>query len=307
VTTTISADLAVRGPLVGSPTLTGTVDLARTVIAIPESLPASLKALDVRHKNAPPAVQRQAEILRPAESSRSGSGVLSLDVTVNAPQRIFVQGRGLDAELGGSLRLVGPVSAPQATGGFELRRGRLLLLGRRLTFTEGHITFNGSLVPDLDFEATSQAANATVTVHVLGPANNPQFSFTSSSGLPEDEVLAQLLFGRALSNLSAVQLAQLADAAAQLAGAGGSTSLLGSLRERLGVDNIDVTTGETGGANVTVGKYLNDRTFLSIESGDGAGSSRASIDLDVGRGVKLRGSASDDGDARAGIFFEREY
>ncbi|MBX3569122.1 MAG: translocation/assembly module TamB domain-containing protein [Rhizobiaceae bacterium] len=307
VTTTVSADLAIKGPLAIAPALTGTVNLARTVIAIPERLPASLTALDVKHKDAPEAVRRQAELLRPASGGGSTGGGMTLDVTVNAPQRIFVQGRGLDAELGGSLRLFGPVSSPQATGGFQLRRGRLSLLGRRLTFSEGSITFNGSLVPDLNFQASSQASDATVTVIVSGPASNPKFSFTSNPSLPEDEVLAQLIFGRAMSNLSAVQLAQLADAAAQLAGGGGSTSLLTSLREKLGVDNIDVTTGESGGAAVTVGKYLNDRTYLSIESGDKAGSSKASIDLDVGRGIKLRGSAADDGEAKGGIFFEREY
>ena len=63
----------------------------------------------------------------------------------------------------------------------------------------------------------------------------------------------------------------------------------------------------SGGTAVSAGKYLNDRTYLSIESGDKAGSGKASIDLDVGRGVKLRGEARDDGQAKGGIFFEREY
>ena len=66
-------------------------------------------------------------------------------------------------------------------------------------------------------------------------------------------------------------------------------------------------TTDDGGTAVTAGKYLNDRTYLSIEKGDKAGSGKATIDLKVGRGVKLRGQATDDGEAKAGIFFEREY
>lgn len=307
VTTTVNADLALRGPLAGSPALTGTVNLARTVIQIPERLPASLAALDVQHRDAPEAVMQQARELQPPQATGGSSSGMTVDITVNAPQRIFVQGRGLDAELGGSLRLVGSLSSPQATGEFTLRRGRLSLLGRRLNFTEGTITFAGSLVPYLNFAAQSSASDATVTVRVSGRADDPKFSFSSVPALPEDEVLARLIFGRAMGSLSPLQIAQLADAAATLAGQGGTTSLLSTLRDRLGVDDLDVRTNDDGGTSVAVGKYLNDRTYLTIEAGDRAGSSKAAIDLDIGRGVKLRGEAYDDGQTKGGIFFEREY
>ena len=66
VATTFSANLAVKGPLVSAPRLTGTIDLARTVITVPERLPGSLAALDVRHKNASAAVRKQDKAIRPA-------------------------------------------------------------------------------------------------------------------------------------------------------------------------------------------------------------------------------------------------
>ena len=86
-----------------------------------------------------------------------------------------------------------------------------------------------------------------MTVIVTGPANNPKFSFTSVPSLPEDEVLARLIFGRAMSSLSPLQIAQLADAASQLAGGGGTTTLLNSLRDQLGVDDLDIKTDDEGG------------------------------------------------------------
>jgi translocation and assembly module TamB len=308
VTTTMSGDLIVKGPLASSPQLGGTINLGRTVIQVPERLPGSLAALNVKHRHAPADVVAQDRALRPrTPATGTGGGGITLDLTVNAPQQIFVQGRGLDAELGGSLRLVGPLSSPQATGEFTLRRGRLTLLGRRLVFTRGTLDFAGSLVPNLDLAAESTANDATATVLVTGPANDPQFTFTSTPALPQDEVLARLIFGRAMSNLSPLQIAQLADAAAQLAGAGGSTSLLNSLRDTLGVDDLDVRTTEEGGTAVSIGKHLNERTYITIESGDRAGSGRAAIDLDVGKGVKLRGEARTDGEAKGGIFYEKEY
>ena len=48
-----------------------------------------------------------------------------------------MRGRGLDAELGGSVRLTGPVTNIQPVGGFSMIRGRLSILGQRITFDEG--------------------------------------------------------------------------------------------------------------------------------------------------------------------------
>jgi translocation and assembly module TamB len=288
--------------------ISGTINLAKTVITVPEKLPGSLAALDVKHKNAPSAVRAQDKALHPATASGgSGGSGLNLDVTVNAPSQIFIQGRGLDAEFGGSLRLTGPAASPQAVGTFTLQRGRLSILGKRLTFTEGTVGFSGSLVPYLNLTATSTTSSATVTIVVSGEATNPKFTFSSVPALPEDEVLAQLIFGRSMSNLSPLQIAQLAEAAGQLAGVGGSTSLLQNLRSAIGVDDLDVITDDEGGTAVSAGKYLNDRTYVTIQKGDKPGSGRAAIDFNVGRGVKLRGEASDAGEAKGGVFYEREY
>ncbi|RAZ90735.1 translocation/assembly module TamB [Mesorhizobium hawassense] len=308
VTANLGGDLTIKGPLVSAPVVAGTINLARTVITVPDRLPASLSELDVKHKNAPAAVRAQDKALRPAITSGGGNGGsgLSLDVTVNAPNQIFIQGRGVDAELGGSLKLTGPASSPHAIGTFTLQRGRLTILAKRLTFTEGTIGFQGSLVPYLNMTATT-TSSATVTIVVSGEATNPKFTFSSVPALPQDEVLAQLIFGQSMSKLSPLQIAQLASAAAQLAGVGGSTSLLENLQNAIGVDDLDVTTDEKGGTAVSAGKYLNDRTYVTIQKGDKPGSGKATIDLNVGRGVKLRGEANDAGEAKGGVFYEREY
>ncbi|RUY49765.1 translocation/assembly module TamB domain-containing protein, partial [Mesorhizobium sp. M7A.F.Ca.CA.001.12.1.1] len=308
VTANLGGDLTIKGPLTSAPVIAGTVNLAKTVITVPDKLPGSLAALDVKHKNAPGAVKAQDKALRPPTTSGKGGGSgLALDVTVNAPNQIFIQGRGVDAELGGSLKLTGPASSPQAVGTFTLQRGRLSILGKRLTFTEGTVGFSGSLVPYLNLTATTTTTGATVTIVVSGEATNPKFTFSSVPALPEDEVLAQLIFGRSMSNLSPLQIAQLAEAAGQLAGVGGSTSLLENLRSAIGVDDLDVTTDDQGGTAVSAGKYLNDRTYVTIQKGDKPGSGKATIDLNVGRGVKLRGEANDAGEAKGGIFYEKEY
>ncbi|THK35126.1 translocation/assembly module TamB [Ensifer sp. MPMI2T] len=308
-TANLAGDLTLRGPLVATPVLGGRLTIRRAAITIPEKLPTSLSEIDIKHRNAPARVQQMARNLRRDTSAGAGvqaRGVVAFDLVVSAPGQFFVRGRGIDAELGGELTIRGTAVQPIVSGGFDMRRGRLEILGKRLTFTRGQIGFGGDLIPTLDLDATSSAGSTTITVNVSGLANNPQVTFSSSPALPQDEILARLIFNRSLSNLSAFQIAQLASAVSQLAG-GGSTSVLDGLRNKLGVDDLDITTDESGGAQVRAGKYLNDRTYLELQQGSDSSSSKAVINLDVGRGVKLKGEAAGDGSAAGGIFFEREY
>jgi translocation and assembly module TamB len=192
------------------------------------------------------------------------------------------------------------------SGGFKMNRGRLAIIGRRLDFTTGEVTFGGGLVPYLNMVASSTVNATTLNVNVTGLANNPAFSFTSSPALPQDEVLALLIFGRESSSLSPFQIAQLADAVATLSG-GQRTSLFNKLRQGLGVDDLNVGTDENGGAQVTAGKYINRRTYLEVMQGEDPSKSGVAINLDIGKGVKLRGQATQDGGTATGIFFEKEY
>ncbi|MBP1845143.1 translocation and assembly module TamB [Rhizobium petrolearium] len=300
---TADGALTLTGPLTSGPLLGGRVTLTKAAITVPARLPTSLAEIDIRHRNAPPDVLRQMEELRPKEATGS-SRPIALNLQISAPNGIFVRGRGIDAELGGDLTITGTAVDPIVSGGFEMRRGRIVILAKRLDFTEGEITFGGGLIPVLNMEASTTSAQTTIIVKVTGVANDPTITFSSSPALPQDEVLARLIFGQSMSRLSPLQIAQLADAVTQLAG-GGSTSLLETLRSNLGVDDLDINTDETGQTTVSVGRYINNRTYVQVEQG-GSGGAEATINLDIGRGVKLKAGAGTEG-GKAGIFYEHEY
>ena len=150
-----------------------------------------------------------------------GGAAFGLDLTVSAPSRIFVRGRGIDAELGGQLRLQGTTAAIVPSGSFDLIRGRLDILGKRLVLAEAGLVLEGSFVPMLQVAANSESDGVVSSVRIEGPADDPEVSFTSIPDLPQEEVLARLLFGRDLNSISALQAAQLANAVAVLAGRGG--------------------------------------------------------------------------------------
>ncbi|MEN3793082.1 translocation/assembly module TamB domain-containing protein [Fulvimarina sp. MAC3] len=303
VTATLSADITITGPLTAGPTIAGDVTAQEINILVPENLPSSLARIDVTHVNAAPAVYKQQRELNPETAGgSSGNGGVNLNITFSAPNQVFVRGRGLDLELGGTIQITGNSADPQITGGFDLIRGRFGILGRRLDFEEGRLTFTGNLVPTLDLLARSDAGNVTVFIAVTGPADDPSFTFSSNPTLPQDEVLARLIFQQGTSDLSPLQIAQLAEAAASLAGVGGSTGLLENLRSQLGVDDLDITTTADGKTAVGVGKYINDNIYLGVDS-----TGRVSVNLDLGAGLKARGSVDAEGEGEVGVFYEGEF
>lgn len=309
VVATVSGELTVTGALARDPLIAGEIDVARAEITVPENLGGGGAAdIDVRHIAPPPRVQETLRRARaddgtPVPSERPS--VARLDINVNAPARIFVRGRGLDAELGGSVRLTGPITGIRPVGSFDLVRGRLSILGQRINFEEGSVTLVGDLDPRLDFVATSQGSDITVYINVRGRVSDLDISFSSQPDLPEDEVLARLIFDRGVDDLSPLQLAQLAAAAAELAG-GSQTSLLGNLRDATGLDDLDIVTDSEGNAAVRAGRYVRDNVYLGVEAG-AEGRTRGTINLDITEQLRARGAVGSDGESNVGVFFEKDY
>ncbi|MBA3519700.1 MAG: translocation/assembly module TamB domain-containing protein, partial [Rhizobiales bacterium] len=312
VSTRFDADLTLTGSLARGPVLGGSVFLDRTELTVPESLPRDSVAVGVEHVNTPTDVEQTLALARPRGSSRGASGGggpgggVTLDLTIGAPQQIFVRGRGLDAELGGEVRLTGPLSGLLADGAFEMSRGRLDILTQRITFDRGLITFAGDLDPILDFAGNTQSEDVVITVAIAGQASDPEIAFSSVPELPQDEVLAHLIFNRGIAELSPVQIARLADAAAQLAGGRGS-GLLNQLRASTGLDDLDIVTDEEGGPALAAGRYVNENVYVGVQQGTSAESSRVTIDLDISDDVKARAGVSPQGNSSLGVFYEREY
>ena len=290
----------------GGPLLAGTVDLQRTEIVVPDSVGGSDALLDVTHIRPSPSTRRTLARLNeatPLTTPTARPVILRLDVTVNAPARIFVRGRGLDAELGGSVRVTGPVNAVRPVGAFELRRGRLAIIGRRFELDRGRVTLTGTLDPLLDFTVRVQADDVEAFIRLRGRASDLEVTFDSQPELPQDEVLARIIFGRSVTDLSPTQIARLIAIASDLTGGGGG-GIVGNLRAATGLDELDVVTDEEGNAAVRAGRYVTDNVYLGVQAGE---TTEATINLDVTDDITVRGSAGTDGNSKIGIFFEKDY
>ena len=313
VSTRVSGDLSMQGPLVGAGgMLSGQIELGRTEISVAEGLGSNAQAAidQVTHVGTPPSVQATLERAR-VEASKArepgtGGPGIGLDVRISAPNQIFVRGRGLDVELGGNLRVRGTTTDIQPVGRFEMRRGRLLVLGQRIEFDEGSLQLIGNLDPLIHFVARTQSEDVTAIVTVDGRVSAPEITFSSEPQLPQDEVLARVLFNTATQDLSPFQLAQLAAAAAELAGGGGGPGILSQIRGATGLDDLDIITEESGATAVRAGKYVSENVYLDVQT-DSEGVAQAQVNYDINDSITARGSVGSDGNTTIGLFFERDY
>jgi translocation and assembly module TamB len=309
-----SLNLAITGPLASAPRLAGRVEVESLDVRVPDRLPSASEPLrNARHIAPPPSTRaRLAQLARQDRAASRGRGRApapfnaALDVLVDAPSRVFVRGRGIDAELGGQVRISGSTQAPAVNGAFDLRRGRLAVLTQRLDFTRGRLTFAGDLLPELDFVAETRAGDVTARVLVTGPANQPAIAFTSEPFLPPDEVLSRLLFARAAGGLSPFQALQLAQAAAQLSGAGDGPDAFEATRRALGVDDLDVGLGE-GGPTVGLSRAISNNIRLGVRAGARPEDTGVGATIDVTRRLKIQTEVGVDGRASVGVGTEIEY
>jgi translocation and assembly module TamB len=291
VTSNFDADLHVGGTLAERLEVGGTVHLNRTLIGIPNSLPPNVAVLDVRRRGTA------------ARRTPSKPLVIALDVRVRAPQQILVQGRGLDAEMGGELHISGTAADPRVSGDFRLQRGTFTLASSRLNFTPdtSRITFSGEglqnkIDPTLDFTAETSIPQGTATLHIGGFADAPQFELTSSPALPQDEIMARLMFGESASQLSGLQLAQIGYALASLSGVGGNgdANPLVKIQKTLGLDRLSIgsgpptsATGTDTGTSIAAGRYISKRVYVEAKQTT-TGNSQLEADIDLTKRLKLQ-------------------
>jgi translocation and assembly module TamB len=262
----------------------------------------------VRHIAEPPAVlktRERAGLVEKGGAARNRGPAYGLDLTISAPSRIFVRGRGLDAELGGALAVGGTTDNVIPSGQFTLIRGRLDILGKRFTIDEGLIQLQGALTPYVRFGATTQSEGITATILIEGDATAPEIKFTSVPELPQEEVISRLLFSKSLSNLSAFQAAQLASAVATLAGKGGG-GIIAELRESFGLDDLDLASDANGNTSLRLGKYISEKVYTNVAVGSD-GKAEVNINLDVRRDLTVRGTLAGDGKSKVGVYYERDY
>lgn len=284
-------------------TVDGDFVVEQARISVEQPAAASIPTLPgLRRVNFP----NQVEALPEDESNAPWLRPVQLDLEVKADRRVVVFGRGLDTEWAANFRITGPIADPSIEGTATMVRGSLDLGGRRFNFDSGTITLDGPIrLARIDIAADRVTDDITASVRVSGTPVDPKFTLQSTPSLPQDEVLARVLFGRSAAELTGLEAAQLAAGLAQLAGGTAVFDPIGLVREATGLDRISVGA-EDGIATVSAGKYIAEDVYLQVGTG-GVGGVAAEVEWEPVDGLAIISSASGNGDTKISVRWKKDF
>ena len=233
----------------------------------PHALSANhVASLDVTEINLPASRQVTSQNSQ-TRNSNLKIPEFALDVNLRANNGVFIRGRGLNLELSLNSHIGGTLAKPDLNGTAKVYRGEYEYGGRSFEFADrGTITLatNPNNIR-LNLEATRVANNLTAKIEIKGTAAHPLIELTSVPDLPKDEILAQVLFGRARSQLSPLETVELATSLAALAG-GGGFDVIGNLREIVRLDRLVFANTASGEISIAGGKYLSRQVYIELIS-----------------------------------------
>lgn len=290
--------------------LAGQLNVDKGVVHIGEGDLNQVKTVDVTYVNIPEG-QSPPQYTKGSE----GQSPIELDVTINTPNNISIEGKNLKSNWRGTIILTGSPQSPLLAGDLRVVDGGYNLNGKLFKFTQGNIHFGGapSKKTTLYVVASREIDRITAEVIMKGSTENPVFSFRSNPPLSEREVLSYILFNRGISDITADQGNQLTQSFITLSSSSGSSSnsdFLTRLRNNIGIDQLDFSTGDSEGKDISlqVGKYISPGVHFSVnKSLNDLTSFRGAIEADVWKNIKAQAEMGVDGQSQISLKWKKTY
>jgi translocation and assembly module TamB len=291
--------LAINHPelrLVASPALTisGTMQTIRVrgEVKLPELL--------VRGRQTQAPLRQNADVLivdAPPAAAGETPLALDLEVRVLLGERVMVKFGGIDARLSGDV-LVTARGNEEITGRGEIRvvEGGYAAYGMKLDISRGTLLFAGGPVdqPTLDILALRQVGEVKAGVRVTGTPRTPLVKLYSEPAMPDTDILSYIVLGRPMGS-DAGQADLLMVGAGALLAKGESTVLQDRLRRRVGIDVLDIQSGngDLTTSVITVGKYLNPKLYISLGHSLFTGSNIVGLRYNIGQHWQAESTVGD--------------
>ncbi|HWR77980.1 MAG TPA: translocation/assembly module TamB domain-containing protein, partial [Thiobacillus sp.] len=205
----------------------------------------------------------------PREKSAARRIPLQLDLKLNLGEDFLFKGAGLDARLGGQLRVFTVNEVLRGEGRIQVVEGRYAAYGQSLDIERGVLSFIGPIDnPGIDVLAVRKTPTVKAGVQVRGTVQRPLVTLYSDPALPDTEKLSWLVLGHGLDKGGQQEFALLQIAAGALLSQTESVNFQAQLADALRIDRFDVRAGEGEDLTstvVSVGKRLSSRAMLSYE------------------------------------------
>ena len=197
------------------------------------------------------------------------------------------------------------------SGTLETVRGFASFYSGKHTLEQGRVTFTGTpeLNPVLDATLTRGVSGYAVSIHVSGRAQSPQLRLSSTPDLPQADIVTLLVLGKTTDRLTDAERSRISGRAQQIVGNVSAGELEQFLAKPLGLDTLDIQTGEKlGNEKVSVGRYITQDIFLSYERQQGEETSnKVGVEYSINRHFKVRGSSSNTGDSALDVLWRIDY
>ena len=314
-----SGTLKLHGSLTGDDQtkarITGDVVIRPLEIRLDER-PEKIVTIRLLEKKKNGSYQTPGEYLD-QELRQKGPSFLPLDIKLSSPGQVYLRGFGLDAQWKGDVRVLGTITDPQLVGEVTLVRGKFDLLSKPLKLTEGRITYTHEPKNDplLAIVGSREIGEITAIMHIEGHASNPKITFSSAPSLPQEEILARLLFGKGLESMSVTQSLLLANALSAFKGKN-NLNFTDKIRSAFGLDVLEFKERKAPDGDdfastsqqVSVGKQISDKVYLSVDqSMSGDGGTMATIQLDVTPSLKIEADVGGDKNTALGFAWVKKY
>ncbi len=293
----------------------GTIRLPETRYRIVRQGSAEVKTLSgIRRKSNEAQLARERKAASEAEMGAVSSVPRDwrLEVDIVADDRVYVSGMGMESEWSADIQLRGTTGDPRVLGGIELIRGTLGFAGRSFELQEGgRLRFNNGdpTNPTLAISAVGEVDGVNISVNLSGSATDPIVSFSSSPSLPQDEIMARILFGNSIGELSAVQAVQLAASVNALRGKGGGLNPLGVLQSAAGIDRLRIVDGDEAsgqGTSVAVGKYISNDVYVEIVT-DTRGFTATQLEISLTPALSILSQVGSFGTSNVNLQYRKDY
>ncbi|BBM02517.1 translocation/assembly module TamB domain-containing protein [Microbulbifer sp. GL-2] len=239
-----------------------------------------------------PQVERAAPLL----------SKISLGVEVVLDQQSYVRGLGLNSQLRGQVDIRGTAAKPEASGELTIVRGSFDLLGKKFNLQEGEIRFENNEVA-VFVEGVYSYSDGEITANISGSATDLDITFSSDPSASQDEILAQLLFGKSLSAISPLQAVRLVSVVRSLQTGRAVLDPVAKTRELLKLDTLNIEQeGDEGDEYaLSLGKYITNRIYVELQrSTDPLSPWQAEMQIELREKLNLEFKTADDGDSGSG-------
>jgi translocation and assembly module TamB len=283
--------------------LEGQLQVSNASITIPERSSSTINTVDVTYVNIPNAAPPQCAI------NKKNPWLLGLDIRLNIPRSLTIQGKDLDSLWKGEIAIQGKGGAPQLFGELRVSQGQYLFNGKPFAINKGTITFAGDVEKKTTMYVIAEKDLDKVKVDVIakGPIKSPEISFRSNPPMPQREILSWLLFNRGTSQITPFQGAQISESITNLSSNQQGPDVLSKIRSTLMIDRFEIgrnSNDANSGVDVEVGKYISDNILISVIKSD---VNKIALEADLTNRIKLQGQVGDNSEGRLLLKWKKDY